>query len=130
MIYFPMACDILTPGRIKCVRELRKKGKVIIGLLTTKAMKDYRTEIVPYKARLFVLSTVTSNMEGVRIVPQTTIDPKRNLIRYRCKFLASGDGFDPIEELAMLETGVKPLHIRLGDEKGTLYDINKIKQSL
>lgn len=130
MIYFPMACDIVTPGRIKCIIELARRDKVIIGLLTTKAMKDYKTEIVPFKARLYVLDMVCRSIPNIRIVSQGTPDPLKNLKRYKCTHLASGDGFETFELLAMKELGVKPLNIILPSERGGMYDINKIKESL
>jgi glycerol-3-phosphate cytidylyltransferase-like family protein len=130
MIYFPMAADIMTPGRIKCLIELKKIDKVIVGLLTSKAMKGHRTEVIPFKSRLYVLEAVCKGIGGITIVSQGSIDPTKNLKRYKCEYIASGDGFDLWEMKAMEKLGVKPLHIRLPSERGRLYDINKIRNEL
>jgi len=121
MIYFPVTCDILTPGHIKCFRWLQEKDEVIIGLLTGEALEGYKDAVVPYTQRLFVLEAVTD----IKIVPQTKLDPKENLIKYKCDKIASGDGWEDVELDAMKELGVEPVNIEL---PGRRYSSSEIKR--
>ena len=82
-----MTANILTPGHIKCLDYLTKKDSVIVGLLTSKALKGYKEELVPYKDREFVLDHV--DVYGFAIVPQDSLDPSKNIQEYECDAIAS-----------------------------------------
>lgn len=121
MIYFPMTADILTPGHIKCIKWLEERDKVIIGLLTDDALKGYKKNSVPFKDRLFVLEAVTDS----QIVPQETLDPKKNLLKYGCKSIASGDGWETEEFDTIKELGLKPVNIEFAGDR---YSTSAIKR--
>lgn len=120
-IYFPTTCDIMTPGHIQSILYLKKRGELVIGILTSKAMKNNKTEIIPFKNRLFVLESILKGIGGVTVVPQTNIDPTKNIKRTKCDTIASGNGFEDVE-LASIETlGLKTIHIKLPGDKKKLF---------
>lgn len=123
MIYFPMTADIITPGHIKCIKWLEERGEVIIGLLTDEALVGYKNNSVPYKDRLFVLQSITNS----KIVPQESLDPIRNLRKYKCNAVASGDGWEDVEYEAIKELKLKPIHI---DFDGPTYSSSDIKRRI
>ena len=120
MIYFPVTCDVITPGHIKCFRWLQEKDEVIIGLLTSEALDGYKKNVVPYTDRLFVLEALTD----IKIVPQTTLNPKENLIKYECDKIASGDGWEDAELSAINELGIETVEI---DFPGKRYSSSQLK---
>lgn len=127
-IYFPMSCRILTAGHIKCLESLNKLGLVYIGLLTSKALKGYKKDIVPYKDREYILETVAMALGNIEIVPQDSRDPSINVKKYRCKALASGDGFNKWEAGAIKKLKLNKINIKLKGEKKKLYSSSKILQ--
>lgn len=120
-IYFPTTCDIMTPGHIQSILWLKKRGELTIGILTSKAMKGHKTEIIPFKNRLFVLESVLKGIGNVRVVSQTTIDPTKNIKRLKCDTIASGNGFEEVEEACIEALGLKTLIIKLPGDKTKLF---------
>ncbi len=109
-IYFPMSARVLTVGHIRCIDMLTRKGDLVVGLLTKKAMKGYKEEIVPYEDREFILNHLYV-FDDFTVVPQDSLDPSANLKKYKCTHMASGDGWEPSELAAMKKLGVTPLDI-------------------
>lgn len=124
-IYFPVTCDILTPGHIKCIRWLEKRcDELIIGLLTDEALKGYKKNAVPYKDRHFILDNLWA--KNLKIVPQKSLSPERNIYRYECDAIASGDGWEK-EELEV----IKKFQIgRIDIPFPKKYSSKKIKQKV
>ena len=120
-IYVPMTATILVVGHIRLLKKLLKKGEVIIGLLTDKALKGYKKCDVSYKDRYEVLYELGL---WTKIVSQETLDPYKNLKKYRCTHLASGDGFEPIEKESAKKLGVKLLEVNSGSSihSSDIYD--------
>lgn len=127
-IYFPMSARILTPGHIKALEVLNKQGFVTVGLLTAKALKGYKPEIVPYEDRFYILETIAYALGGIEIVPQDSLDPLENLKKYKAEALASGDGFEKVELDAIKKLKLEKIEVRLHGEKknGKLYSSSKI----
>lgn len=125
-IYFPMSCRILTAGHIKALEALNKIGFVIVGLLTAKALEGYKKEVVPYKDRLYILETIAMALGGIDVVAQDSLDPTKNLKAYQCGALASGDGFEEVELLAIAKLKLAKIEIKLKGEKTKLYSSSKI----
>ena len=121
-----MTANILTPGHIKCLDYLTKKDSVIVGLLTSKALKGYKEELVPYKDREFVLDHV--DVYGFAIVPQDSLDPSKNIQEYECDAIASGDGWEKVELGAIKKLKLKKIDIKLPGEKKKKYSSRKIWQ--
>lgn len=113
-----MTANIVTPGHIKCLELLRNKGFVTVGLLTARALKGYKKELVPYKDREFVLDTIGIAVGAVQIVPQDSLDPLANIKKYGCDTIASGDGFEKQELAAIKKLKLNVINVRLHGEKG------------
>ena len=110
--YVPMTCNILVLGHIKLLEKLEQKQyDIIVGLLTAKALKGYKKELVPFKDRKYILETLSL---PIRIVPQDSLDPTVNLKKYKPDVLVSGDGFEPSEKESAKKLGVKLLNIKSG----------------
>lgn len=127
MIYFPMTVNILTPGHIKCLEELTNKDSVVVGLLTAKALEGYKKEIVPFKDRLFILENLSIVSHGsVLITPQNSLNPIKNIKKYNCWAIASGDGWEDEELKAINKAGITAINIKLPKEKTKKYSSSKI----
>lgn len=129
--YFPMTADILTPGHIMCLETLSGIGPVVIGLLTDKALRGYKKNIVPYKDRKYVLDKIAESFWEVTVVPQETLDPTSNVIRYGCKAIASGDGWEPSELQTIKKLKLVRIDIKLpGEGKKKRYSSTAVKNKI
>lgn len=124
-IYIPMTLNILTPGHIKVLETLRDMGNVRIGLLTSKALKGYKQELMPFEDRRFVAETIAIPL-GIDVVAQESLDPTANLKKYKEEALASGDGFEDSELLAIKKLKLVKVHVKLKGEKFKKYSSSKI----
>ena len=88
-VYVAMSADLVHPGHLINIREGAKLGEVILGLLTDEAIASYkRLPFMPYENRKVVME----NIVGVsRVVPQTTLDYRPNLRKYRPDYVVHGD---------------------------------------
>lgn len=111
-----MTCNVLVPGHIKCVKKLRKKGLVIIGLLSSKALLGYKKEVIPFKDRLYILRELFKSDKKIIIVKQNSLNPERNIKKYRCNSIASGDGWEQKELESIKRLGIKKINIRSGEK--------------
>jgi hypothetical protein len=125
-IYFPMTCNILTPGHIKCLEVLTRKGEVVIGLLTAKALKGYKKELQTFEDRKFILETVGKALGGITVLPQTSLDPTKNIQETKCTALASGDGFEIEEELAATALNIELINLKLEGEADKTYSSSNV----
>ena len=84
-----MSADILHHGHLNIVREAARVGRVMVGLLTDRAIASYkRRPIFPYSHRKLMIE----NIKGVDcVVPQFTLDYRRNLRKFRPEFVIHGD---------------------------------------
>ena len=121
-----MSCRVLTKGHILFLEHLTKMGEVTIGLLTSKALKGYKKEVVPYSDREYILETVAIALGSIDIEPQSSLDPSANLKKYHYDFIASGDGFEESEEKAAKKYKVKLLNVKLPGERKKRYSSSKI----
>jgi phosphoenolpyruvate mutase len=89
VVYVGMAADFIHTGHINIIREAQKYGKVMVGVLTDKAIASYkRVPLMSYEQRKIVVE----NIKGVyKVVPQYTLDYVENLEKYRPDFLVHGD---------------------------------------
>jgi len=89
IVYVPMASDFLHYGHINIINEARKLGKVVIGLLTDKAIAEYkRVPILSYDQRKVIIE----NIKGVyKVIPQETWDYKSNLLMLKPNYVVHGD---------------------------------------
>ena len=88
-VYVPLAVDILHSAHINILKKAKNYGKVIVGLLTDKAISDYKKlPLIDYNERYKILSGIKYVDE---IVEQNTWDYSENIIKYKPDFFIHGD---------------------------------------
>ena len=67
-VYLAMSADIIHHGHINVIKEARKLGEVIVGILTDEVIAGYkRYPLLSYDER----KAIVENIKGVsRVVPQ------------------------------------------------------------
>lgn len=113
-ILFPISGRVLTAGHIKCLEQLNKIGFVYLSLLTKKALKGYKEEIVPYDERFYIMETVAIALGGIEVVPQNSLDPSTNIRKYKCSAIASGDGWEEEELKAIKKFKLEKINLDSG----------------
>jgi len=88
-VYVSMVADFWHAGHDNIIRQARRHGKVIVGLLTDEATATYkRVPVQSYKNR----EKVVKNIKGVwKVIPQTTLDYRPNLRKIKPHFVVNGD---------------------------------------
>lgn len=88
-VYLGMSADIIHPGLINIINEASKYGKVIVGLLTDKAIASHkRLPYLTYEQR----KQIVENIKNVSsVVPQEEWSYVPNLYRYKPNFIIHGD---------------------------------------
>lgn len=91
-VYIAMSADLLTPSHVNIIKEARKLGEVVIGLLTDSAVAGYqRLPYMPYEERKIVME----NMVGVtKVVPQETLDHVPNLLKIKPDYVLHRDDWN------------------------------------
>lgn len=89
IVYAAMSADLIHPGHLNIIKEARKLGEVIIGLLTDAAAASYkRLPYLTYEQRKIVVE----NIAGVKkVVPQDTLDYVPNLRKIKPDYVVHGD---------------------------------------
>jgi phosphoenolpyruvate phosphomutase len=88
-IYIGMTADIMHPGLINIIKHGMELGDVTIGLLTDKAIAEYKR--LPY-LNFGQRKEILENINGVaRVVPQEEWDYAPNLLKYRPDIMVHGD---------------------------------------
>ena len=84
-----MSADLIHTGHLNIISEARKHGKVILGLLTDRAIASYkRLPFLPYEQRKLIIE----NIKGVsKVVAQNTLDYVPNLEKYKPDIVVHGD---------------------------------------
>lgn len=106
-----MTANVLVPGHIKLLIKLFEKGDVVVGLLTSKALKGYKKERMPFKDRKYILERISLPLT---VVAQDTLSPEVNLIKYQCDAIASGDGWEKSELDTIKKLGIKKINVKSG----------------
>lgn len=88
-IYVGLSADILHEGHINILKKAKSLGKVTVGLLTDEAITTYKKlPHLTFHQREIVLK----NIKMVdKVVPQTTLDYRPNLIKYKPDVVVHGD---------------------------------------
>ena len=89
IVYLAMGADILHEGHINIIKKASKLGKIVIGLLTDKAIANYkRLPVLNYEQRFSIIN----NLKLVsRVIPQYTPDYRPNLNKLRPDYVVHGD---------------------------------------
>lgn len=94
VIYVAMSADLIHPGHINILKIAHQKadeigGKVIVGLLTDKAIASYkRLPYMDYEQRKAVLESVSMIDE---IIPQDTLSYEANIRILKPRYVVHGD---------------------------------------
>ena len=88
-VYVGLAADILHEGHINILQIASKLGDVTVGLLTDSAISSYKKlPHLNYRQREIILK----NIKFVkRVLPQTTLNYTKNLLRLRPDYVVHGD---------------------------------------
>lgn len=88
-VYIGLSADLVHPGHLNVIKEGRKHGDVIIGLLTDSAIAEYkRLPYMSYEQR----KEVVENIQGVtQVIPQHTLDYVVNLQKVKPDYVIHGD---------------------------------------
>lgn len=122
-----MTADLFHIGHLRVIRQCRKQGVVVIGLLSDKAIKNYRGQypIIPYWQRKEILEAL----------PEVSMVVKQNSLAFPFKkglidYVASGDGFEPEELKSIKELGCRKLDIKLKGERRKRFSSTAIKNKI
>ena len=87
--YVGMCADIIHHGHLNIIKEAKKHGQVMVGLLTDSAIASYkRLPTLTYDQRF----EIVKNIVGVHaVVPQETLDYIPNLKKYKPTAVVHGD---------------------------------------
>ena len=88
-VYMGFGTDLIHSGHIKIIKRAGRLGKVIVGVLSDKAVTGYkRTPLLSFDERRELLA----NIAGIyKVVEQKTLSYRDNLERYRPSFVVHGD---------------------------------------
>ena len=89
VVYVGMSADIIHPGHLNIIHEATKLGRVVVGVLTDKAIASYkRLPYLTYEQRALIVE----NLKGVdEVIPQTTLDYVPNLEKVHPDYVLHGD---------------------------------------
>jgi phosphoenolpyruvate phosphomutase / 2-hydroxyethylphosphonate cytidylyltransferase len=88
-VYVPLAVDLLHSAHISILKKAKKYGKVIVGLMTDKAISEYKQlPTLDYSERYEILSGVKFID---KIVEQKNWDYTENINKYKPDFFIHGD---------------------------------------
>ena len=89
IVYVPLAVDILHSAHINILKKAKKYGKVVVGLLTDKAISEYKKlPLINYDERFKILSGIKF---VDRIVEQSSWDYSKNIKKYKPDYFIHGD---------------------------------------
>ena len=88
-VYVALSADLVHPGHLNIINEAQKHGRVIVGLLTDRAIASYkRLPFLSYEQR----KVVVENIKGVaEVIPQETLDYVPNLRKIKPDVVVHGD---------------------------------------
>ncbi len=88
-VYMCFSTDIIHSGHIDIIKKAERLGKLIIGVLSDKAISSYkRFPLLPFEER----KTMFKNIAGVYdVVEQKNLSYKENLEKYQPDFVVHGD---------------------------------------
>lgn len=89
IVYVGMSADLIHPGHLNIINHAKGLGRVIVGLLTDKAIASYkRLPFLTYEQR----KEIIENLKGVDcVVPQETLDYTPNLKKIKPDYVVHGD---------------------------------------
>ena len=65
-VYVGMAADVFHHGHLRIIKEAKKSGTIIVGLLTDEAIASYkRLPLIPYQHRKVIVENIVGVDEVV-----------------------------------------------------------------
>lgn len=101
LVYVGMCADLIHHGHINVIEKALKYGDVIIGLLTDKAISNYKSPpLLNYDQR----KRVIENIKGIKkVVPQITLDYIPNLRKLKPDYVVHADDWKSGIQMAIRE---------------------------
>jgi phosphoenolpyruvate phosphomutase / 2-hydroxyethylphosphonate cytidylyltransferase len=88
-VYIGMSADLIHPGHLNILKAASELGQVTVGVLTDSAIASYkRLPFMNYKQRAEIVSSLKS---VYKVIPQSTLDYRDNLIALRPDYVVHGD---------------------------------------
>ena len=88
-VYVPMAADLLHEGHLNIINEAKKYGQILIGLLTDKAISEYKDiPLLNYEQRKMVMESIK---DVDQVIKQKTWDYEPILRETKPDFVVHGD---------------------------------------
>ena len=89
IVYIGLSADLVHQGHLNIIAEGRKLGKVIVGLLTDRAIASYkRLPLIAFDERKLIVE----NLKGVdEVVPQKRLDYVSNLQKIKPDYVVHGN---------------------------------------
>jgi len=88
-VYIGMSADIIHPGHLNIINQGAKLGKVVVGVLTDKAIASYkRLPYLNFKQRQLIIKNIK---DVYKVIPQDTLDYTKNLLKEKPDFVVHGD---------------------------------------
>lgn len=88
-VYVGMSADLIHTGHLNIIKEAKKYGEVVVGVLTDKAIASYKR--LPFLS-IDERKTIVENIKGVsEVILQETLDYVPNLKKIRPDFVVHGD---------------------------------------
>ena len=88
-VYISLSADTLHHVHMKLIEEGRKYGKITVGLLTDKAISEFKN--LPY-LKFDQRKKILLNIKGVeKILPQNEYDESINIKKYKPNYVIHGD---------------------------------------
>ena len=117
-----MCADLIHHGHLNIIKEAKKYGDVIIGLLTDSAIASYkRLPALNYNERKIVVE----NLRGVsKVIPQETLDYIPNLEKIKPDFVVHGDDWKEGVQKQVRENVIK----KLSEWGGKVIDVPYTKK--
>lgn len=88
-VYIGMSADLIHPGHLNIIATGRQLGRIVVGLLTDKAIASYkRVPYLSFEQRKIIVENITGVSE---VIPQETLDYTANLQALKPAYVVHGD---------------------------------------
>ena len=107
IVYITLSIDLLHHGHINLIKQAKKYGNVIAGLLTDNAIASQkRLPLLSYSQRKKVLE----NINGIfKVVEQNEWDCSKNILKFKPNFMIHGDDWKSGNEKKFRDSAIKSL---------------------
>ena len=117
IVYVPLAVDLLHSAHIAILKKAKTYGKVIVGLMTDKAISEYKKlPILDYNERFEILSGIKFID---KIVEQKNWDYSENIKKYKPDYFIHGDDW----KTGIQKNQRKKVILSLKKNKGKLIEV-------